>query len=87
MPATENRGSDQDGQPRNRCGYKKHIARHRAAPRRNGTLDIDQPVPAAYEIAPPGGRQTGQSKEKVHEGDVQSASPWNLTTAPVWNNP
>ena len=49
---------------------KKHIARHRAAPRRNGTLDIDQPVPAAYEIAPPGGRQTGQSKEKVHEGDV-----------------
>src|SRR5258705_9580766 len=25
------RGSDQDSQPRNRCGYKKHIARHREA--------------------------------------------------------
>jgi hypothetical protein len=41
-----------------------------AAPAQSAIAAKDQPVPAAYEIAPPGGRQTGQSKEKVHEGDV-----------------
>ena len=58
------RGSDQDRQPRNRCGYK-NISRAiepNEAPRRSGTLDLDQPV--SYEITPPGGRQTGNRRRK-----------------------